>query len=375
MAQFFLYGTLRDEALLSVVTGLPRERLSPSAAILPGWEVRRVAGADWPFIRRAAGGVAHGVLVEGLGEEAVARLAYYEGAHRYRLGSVCVTLPEAHAPAEALAFLPLEESQPDGGMWDFPAWLASDRGLAAEAAREIMDWHGRRPAEDMYRLYPQFRMRAQARLTARKEAPVQGPGTALGRADVAAVPPARPYAEYFAIEHHRLRHRLHGGGQSDEVARAVFMMGDAVTVLPWDPESDHVLMVEQFRAGPWARGDTRPWLLEPVAGRRDPGESPEQAALREMEEEAGISRARLHRIAGYYPSPGAVSEYLEAYVAACDLSGAGGVFGRDDEGEDIRAIVLPLAEAQAAAADGAIRSGPLLLSLSWLALNKAELVR
>ena len=43
-----------------------------------------------------------------------------------------------------------------------------------------------------------------------------------------------------------------------------------------DPVRDRVLVVEQFRMGPYARGDRHPWQLEPIAGRIDGGESAEQ---------------------------------------------------------------------------------------------------
>ncbi len=46
---------------------------------------------------------------------------------------------------------------------------------------------------------------------------------------------------------------------------------DAVTVLPYDPVRDRVLLIEQYRFGVHMRGDPRPWVLEPVAGRIDAG--------------------------------------------------------------------------------------------------------
>jgi ADP-ribose pyrophosphatase len=57
-------------------------------------------------------------------------------------------------------------------------------------------------------------------------------------------------------------------------ARAVFRVTDAATVLPYDPVRDRILLVEQVRFGPLAQGDPSPWLLEPVAGLIDAGETP-----------------------------------------------------------------------------------------------------
>ena len=100
----------------------------------------------------------------------------------------------------------------------------------------------------------------------------------------------------------------HGaGGHGDEVSRTAFVSGDAITVLPYDPVSDRVLLVEQFRAGPYARGDSQPWLLEALAGRIDGGESPEEAVLREAQhipaaeyyaEKLQLAKARLAGLEG-----------------------------------------------------------------------------
>jgi hypothetical protein len=79
----------------------------------------------------------------------------------------------------------------------------------------------------------------------------------------------------------------------------------------------------------------------------------------------------LHLAARYYPTPGAVSEYLFSYVASADLAGKDGTIGGvDGEAEDIMSHVIPLDEALGMIETGAINTGPLILSLNWLALNR-----
>ena len=51
---------------------------------------------------------------------------------------------------------------------------------------------------------------------------------------------------------------------------AVFMQGSAVSVLPYDPIRDTVLLVEQFRPPVFLINDPEPWLWEAVAGMIDP---------------------------------------------------------------------------------------------------------
>ncbi|MCV6598789.1 MAG: NUDIX domain-containing protein [Mangrovicoccus sp.] len=197
----------------------------------------------------------------------------------------------------------------------------------------------------------------------------------FSQADIAFEQIKQPYVEYFAVQEFFLRHKTYAGGESDLLRRAVFVAADAVTVMPYDPIRDRVMVVEQFRAGPLARGDDHPWLMEPVAGRIEPGDTPEQTAHKETLEEAGLTLSALHKIAGYYPSAGAFSEYLTSYIGIADLpDGAEGMHGVAEEGEDIRALILPREDLMARIASGEIPHGPLMISAYWLSLNRAKIL-
>jgi nudix-type nucleoside diphosphatase (YffH/AdpP family) len=185
-----------------------------------------------------------------------------------------------------------------------------------------------------------------------------------------------PYAKFFSVEELTLRHRRHRGDWTPEVLRAVFVSGDATVVLPWDPVRDTVLLIDQFRAAPAARGDLQPWFYETVAGRVDPGETPETAALREALEEAGLPLRQLLPGPHNYPSPGMLAEFLYLYVGIADLpETAAGFGGLDAEDEDIRSHILPRAELTRMAMSGQIRNGPLLSLALWLELAHEDLRR
>jgi len=124
---------------------------------------------------------------------------------------------------------------------------------------------------------------------------------------------------YFRMASYLFRHSLYRGGQSGQFSREVFERGQAAAVLPYDPLRDEVVLIRQFRAAPLARGDLQPWGLEAIAGRIDPGETPEEAGRREAWEEARLNLGELLHVANYYPSPGAKAEFLYSYVALCDL--------------------------------------------------------
>jgi nudix-type nucleoside diphosphatase (YffH/AdpP family) len=181
---------------------------------------------------------------------------------------------------------------------------------------------------------------------------------------------------FYRFETRLLRHPTFQGGTSPEVRREMVVATDAAMVLPYDPVRDRVLLIEQFRMGPYGRGDPRPWMLEPVAGRIDPGETPEEAARRECHEEAGLDLARLERIAGYYCTPGYSTEYFHNFVGIADLPDDLPRFGGlDAEAEDIRLHILDFDAAMHLIETGEADNGPLILSLLWLARERARLRR
>ena len=126
--------------------------------------------------------------------------------------------------------------------------------------------------------------------------------------------------------------------------------------------------------GPLARGDHQMWSIEAIAGRIDPGETPQDAARREAEEEAGLTLGGLLEVAQYYPSPGAISEYLYSYVALTDLpEGSAGVFGLAEEAENIRGHLITFDRLMELVASGEVSNAPLILTALWLARERPQL--
>ncbi len=68
-----------------------------------------------------------------------------------------------------------------------------------------------------------------------------------------------------------------------------------------------ILFVKQFR---YAYGKE---LLELPAGKKDVGETAEQTALRELEEEAGLKARKAHLLFEVYPSPGYTDEVIKIF--------------------------------------------------------------
>ena len=176
---------------------------------------------------------------------------------------------------------------------------------------------------------------------------------------------------FYQLDRVHLRHELFAGGMSREINRELFVRHDAVCVLPYDPQHDRVVLIEQFRVGALSKTDN-PWLIELVAGLIDTDEQPEEVAHREAQEEAGLEFTGLWPMLKYFPSPGASTEYVHLYLGRCDSTGAGGLHGLLEEAEDIRVTVWDFEDALQAVRDGRISNAASIIALQWLALNRVE---
>jgi len=179
------------------------------------------------------------------------------------------------------------------------------------------------------------------------------------------------YQGFYKLDRVHLRHELFAGGMSREISREVFVRHDAVCVLPYDPQRDEVVLIEQFRVGAMDKADT-PWLIELVAGLIDKDEQPEEVAHREGEEEAGLTFSSLWPVTRYFPSPGGSTEFVHLYLGRCSTEGVGGLHGLEEEAEDIRVTVWAYEDAMQAVRDGRISNAASIIALQWLALNRAE---
>jgi ADP-ribose diphosphatase len=173
---------------------------------------------------------------------------------------------------------------------------------------------------------------------------------------------------YFQVRRLTLQHRLFAGEWSEPVTREVFERGDAVGVLPYDPVSDALVLVEQFRPGAMGRPES-PWMLELIAGVIEPGESDEELVHREAREEADCELSELVPIATFFPSAGACSEQVRLFCGRVTQAGIGEVHGLDTEGEDILVHSIPRVEALELLAANRIPNGHTLIALQWLAIH------
>ena len=363
-SKLFLYGTLLDPTLLEIVGG--EGVVEKRNGTLRDHSVFWVEGETFPIVSATPGSDTDGLVIEVL-PEALARLSFYELGFGY--GVKDFAIETSSGPVSAAVYVPSPGTWLPGDLWSLQVWQDQHAPLAREAAAEYMRLIETHTVLTAPAAFPMIRSRAASRLRAKAAPSPEAFETVQGEVNVETS--KQPYTDYFGVREDWLRIPKFGGGYLETVKRASFLGSDAVTVLPFDPATGNALVIRQFRHGAFVRGDANAWCLEPPAGRVDPGETPEDAAKRELSEEAGVEAKELHQVSAYYPSPGAYSEHLTSYVALCDLSGRDGqVMGLESEHEDIMSHVVPLDELAEMIATGAVNTGPLVLSIQWLLLNR-----
>jgi ADP-ribose pyrophosphatase len=140
----------------------------------------------------------------------------------------------------------------------------------------------------------------------------------------------------------------------------MFRHPGASAVVPFvdDPHDvdPRVLLIRQFRHAAEA------FIWEVPAGRLDPGESPEDCALRELEEETGMRARSVERLTTIYTTPGFTDERIHLFLAR-DLET--GSAGREvDEFMEIQ--MVRWSEVGRLIRSGAIQDGKTLTALMFV---------
>ena len=151
--------------------------------------------------------------------------------------------------------------------------------------------------------------------------------------------------------------------------REIVDHGDAAVVLADRPRARRRHPRQQWRTGLLV-GDDDPYLLEACAGLIDPGETPEETARREAEEEIGLKLGALTK-PRHHPS---LARHADGAHVPLRRRGLGRrpqrAAAASHEGEDIEVVEMPLAELYEMARSGAIPDAKTLVIVQRLMLEE-----
>lgn len=181
------------------------------------------------------------------------------------------------------------------------------------------------------------------------------------------------WGQRFALQRVVFRHARFDGSPSGTLIWELWRRGRGVLVLPYDPMTDRVALIEQFRLPALAAG-LAPVMTECPAGLLEVHEDPEAAGRRELAEETGLVAGAMALIGRHMLMQGGCDELLHFWCGQVNLPDIdSGTHGLATEHEETRLSVVSAEKAFAMVADNRIENAPAALALLWLQVNRARL--
>ena len=125
-------------------------------------------------------------------------------------------------------------------------------------------------------------------------------------------------------------------------------------------EDEKILFVRQYR---YAYGES---VYEIPAGKLEKGEDPMSAAMRELEEEAGVKAGRLELLFVEYPTPGYTNEKIYIYQAFDGQK----VAAHLDEDEFLDVVYVPIERAKEMLKTGELHDSKTIMALQAYLLSQ-----
>ncbi len=154
--------------------------------------------------------------------------------------------------------------------------------------------------------------------------------------------------------------------------REIFETGHVAALVPYDPDRELLVLQRQFRMGAHVQGENA-LLVEIAAGLMEDGEDAATAAIRETEEELGISPRDLISGPIFMPSTGWLGETAHLFCGRVDAARLPDHAGAAGETEFTEPFAVSPEIALKALDEGRIRNGFTVLGLLWFARERANI--
>ncbi|OXB22607.1 GDP-mannose pyrophosphatase [Flavobacterium tructae] len=152
-------------------------------------------------------------------------------------------------------------------------------------------------------------------------------------------------------------------GKIESHIREVYDRGNGAAILLYNTSKKTVILTRQFRLPTYLNGNKSGMMIEVCAGLLDQ-DHPEQAIIRETEEETGYRLQKVEKVIETYMSPGSVTEILYLFVGEYDetmkVNDGGGL---DAEQENIEVLEYTFDEAYVMIESGEITDAKTILLL------------
>ena len=158
-------------------------------------------------------------------------------------------------------------------------------------------------------------------------------------------------------------------GRTETQTREIYDSGDGAAVLLYNPIAKKILLIRQFRLPVLLHGHTDGFIIECCAGMLDEL-NPEQAIIKEIEEETGYKVSDVTKIYEAFATPGAHKEKIHFYTAQYNStmkihSGGGDI----SEQEDIEILEYGYDEIDHLLRSGSIIDAKTIILLQWAMMN------
>lgn len=136
----FVFGSLMDTDVLSVVSGIPLSELKLTSATVFGYQQRELVEESYPVLVVCESARASGKLIQGLTVDALQRILFFEG-EEYRLQPIDTVTDRSYLQS-AFYFRDTGAYTVRQNVWDFERWARLHKPPFLDASREYMNLYG-----------------------------------------------------------------------------------------------------------------------------------------------------------------------------------------------------------------------------------------
>jgi Gamma-glutamyl cyclotransferase, AIG2-like len=163
---FFFYGSLMDRDMLEAVLGRTTRHLTFTPGWLPGYVAQTARGYTFPTLIEHRTGRVDGTVTQGLTQDDVDRIVYFEDTDEY--APLVVDIATAKTDVAAQIFMATTALPSTGEAWSFDRWRKHDKPLLLAVTRKMMREHyGITPATQVDAVWHRIKAEVEAEIDAR----------------------------------------------------------------------------------------------------------------------------------------------------------------------------------------------------------------